>query len=112
VSDSQPPSWKEMLSVARSVPEVLAIARDYQDRLEPWQLFELPSACKPRELRSAAELGAYAYDLKRNSCSLKETAAADAEQLAYFFAEAALRVTLLTGPHGSHPLPEEWKVSL
>ena len=99
-----PPGWREKLAQAHTPFEVVVIARDFVDRLEPYEIEELPDACKPRPFQEPSAISEYAYDLKRCSQNAAGESARTVTKLAEFFTEAAYRITFLTGPHrvGAH----------
>jgi len=99
-----PPGWREKLAQAHTPFEVVIIARDFVDRLEAYEIEELPEACKPRPFSEPGAISEYAYDLKRCSQTAAGDAAITVAKLGAFFTEAAYRITFLTGPHrmGAH----------
>ena len=88
--------WQQSLSRASSTAEVLEIVMTYLQRLEPWELAELPPSCGPRALDSVADLSGYAYDLKRNAGSVAGTAGETLDRISNLMSQAALRLTRLT----------------
>jgi hypothetical protein len=108
MSQEPSPAWPEMMAKAASVQEIVAIANDFLDRLEVWELRELPPACRPRRLQTAVDISSYAYDLKHYASTLSGAASHVVGVLANMMADAALRITHLTGPHSSAHLTLGW----
>src|SRR3954470_18724481 len=84
--------WQQALSKATSPGDVLEIVSTYLQRLEPWELGELPAACKPRAMDDIADLSGYAYDLKRNAGFAEGTARETLDRITNLMSEAALRL--------------------
>ena len=88
--------WQQSLSRATSTAEVLEIVTRHLQRLEPWELAELPAGCSPRALESVGDLSGYAYDLKKNAGCTGGTAGETLDRLSNLMSQAALRLTRLT----------------
>jgi hypothetical protein len=88
--------WQQALSRATSPGDVLEIVSTYLQRLEPWELGELPATCKPRAMENIGDLSGYAYDLKRNAGSSAGSAGETLDRITNLMSEAALRLTRLT----------------
>jgi hypothetical protein len=100
-----------MLANARTLHEIIAISQDFVERIEPHELELLPQSCKPRRFTSSAEISEYAYDLKRSACEARGRSDAVLARLALFFSDAAMRVTVLTGPHRAGFVPAiDWSL--
>jgi hypothetical protein len=111
MSDSISPGWHDMLANARTLHEIIAISRDYVERLESHELAMLPPSCMPRQFSTASEISEYAYDLKRCACESRGRGDALLARLALFFSDAAMRITALTGPHRVSYVPAiDWSV--
>src|SRR6478736_4765101 len=65
MNDSPSASWQQLLATARTVPHVVAVCNDFLDRIDARAAIELPAPCRPRPMRSGADISEYAYDLKR-----------------------------------------------
>ena len=94
-----------MVAKATTLGEILALAEDLVERVDAVELAMLPSSCKPRHMQTAADLSNYAYDLKRCACEYRGPAEETLARLARFFSDAAVRVTVLTGPHRAEFVP-------
>ena len=103
-------SWKQLLATARTVQQVVAVSNDFLDRIDARTALELPAPCRPRPMRSSADISEYAYDLKRWTHAATGAGQPTVERLAAFFTEAAHRLTFLTGPHRIDPSTIDWTV--
>lgn len=91
-------SWRELLAGCRATQQVVTLSNEYISKVPSEELLHLPEECKPRFFRNAADLSAYAVDLKMCRCrDLRETQVV--EKLAAFFQDASQRLSVLTGPH-------------
>jgi hypothetical protein len=94
---SQPPAWFPLLREASSPQAVLAIANEFLNRLDRFEVDALCKGCKPRPLLTGAELNGYAIDLMR--CEARDAQAAKAvRHVSAFFQEAAQRLSQLSSP--------------
>ena len=94
-ASSTKPQWRADLAKARTTAEILAFARDYMERLDPWQREELTDKCKPPVLITPLDLSDYAYELKRAVHGTSGPAMETLEELSLFFSEAASRASVL-----------------
>jgi len=88
--------WQQSITRATSPAEVLEIVMTYLQRLEPWELAELPVGCGPRALESVGDLSGYAYDPKKNAGSVAGTAGETLDRLSSLMSQAPLRLPRLT----------------
>jgi hypothetical protein len=95
-----PPTWRDLLAEATTVSEVVAVAQDFLDRLEPFELALLPARCKPRPLHSLRDLNEYAVDLKAHYGEGEEQQVVD--RIAEVIVEASQRLSIV---FGSGPRP-------
>src|SRR6478672_11832189 len=95
------PAWSEVLNTTESAEHVVTLANEYLARLAPSEVFILPARCKPRGLRSASDVNAYAIDLKMAATTDIREAQVVA-RIAAFFQEASQRLALLAGPSRAH----------
>jgi hypothetical protein len=106
------PSWNDMLASAKATHQVVALVNEFLARLEPSDVFLLPSTCKPRQLSTAIEVNGYAVDLKMCKCrDVRERQLV--EQLSTFVQEACQKLAVLTGPQRAMPesLWDHWDTS-
>ena len=95
--NGMPPSWQEMLQSATAPSQIVALANEFLGRVEPVTIVALPNTCKIRMMQSAADVNAYAVDLKTCRCAdLREAQAV--ERVMTFFQEACQRLAVVTGP--------------
>lgn len=101
------PSWYDMLASARAAHQVVALANEFLARLEPSDVILLPTHCKPRQLGSAADVNAYAMDLK--TCRYESPSQAHlVAELSRFIQEACQKLATLTGPQKAFPEIASW----
>ena len=111
MSDKISLDWHAMLANAHTLHEIVAISQDFVERISPDEFELLPANCKPRRFSTSADISEYAYDLKRCACEARGRSDAVLARLALFFSDAAMRVTVLTGPHRAGFVPAiDWSV--
>src|SRR4051812_8264379 len=91
MTDFASPTWHAMVARATTLGEILALAEDLVERVDPVELASLPASCRPRHMQTAADLSNYAYDLKRCACEYRGPAEETLGRLAMFFSDAAVR---------------------
>jgi hypothetical protein len=91
-------SWITRLSLAKTVEDILAAAREYLDRVPDEFLSGLTGPCQPPELRSAQDISSYAFVLM-NRCIAKECDTA-LRDMARFFAAASQCASVIVTPRG------------
>ena len=91
------PSWEDLLASSNATSQIVALANEYLGRLEPSDIVLLPDTCKIRFLHNAADVNAYAFDLKTTRCvDIREAELVN--QLSAFFQEVCQRLAVVTGP--------------
>ena len=84
-------TWLEFLGQTEDDAAIIALANEFLNRLGSRELALLPTACKPRELHTAAELNSYALDLVRRSSDDPDAVALVQRMMAFLF-ECAQRL--------------------
>jgi len=85
-------TWERRVDGARSVDEVIAIAREFLARLDPDEINALPRKCRPpAKIVDGDDIGMYAYDLVRYECEDGDSAEL-VHRLARFFSQASMQV--------------------
>jgi hypothetical protein len=85
--------WRERLRAAATEPEVVQVAAEYLERLDPIQAAMLPMRCRPRALRCGYDISSYAFDLVGHYCDKSDAAAHLVQALATFFTDASIRLS-------------------
>jgi hypothetical protein len=102
-------NWFRQLDDARSEPELLAVVREYFASLGPPELALLPPACRPRSIKSLADLDElHAQVVEEYRGSQSEGEALNAlQRLTSFVVRAAVRSAQLRGEQDPSPEPPE-----
>jgi hypothetical protein len=89
-------TWQRRLDMARTVTDVVGVARDFLASFDPPELHALPTPCAPpAKLIDGDDIASYAFDLLRYECEAPGTADL-VHRLARFFSHASIRLAQLT----------------
>ena len=86
--------WQDRLSQAERTEDVLGIVIEFLATWSPEEMAKLPDACRPGEVRTAADVSECAYALAQ--CRLSgEERSDEFQRMASFFTSAAQRLAQL-----------------
>jgi hypothetical protein len=88
-----PLDWQDRLHCASSEAEVIEAARDFIVQFSPYEINQLPSACRPPRVKDGDDIAAYAFTLVRHHCDDGEGVGYVVHRLRAFFSEAAYRLS-------------------
>ena len=88
-------SWQESLDMARSEHDVVKVVREFVAALNPYELAQLPSSCRPGKFFSAEDITSFAFDVVRFHCEEQEATRELVHKIAAFFSYASTRLSQL-----------------
>lgn len=100
--------WLAELSVADTVPEVIAIARSFVDTWSAPEILRLPFYCRPGRINDAKQIQELAFLLERAQQNF-EGRLIDGlvlDRMLAFFSEAASALDRIAESHGEAPFLE------
>lgn len=93
------PLWQDRVRTAPTPRHVVVLANEFLQSLAAGDRLFLPEACKPRPLDTAADLAAYAYDVKATHDARTSDAQEAVKYVSTVMVEACQRIAEITGPH-------------
>ena len=86
-------SWHQSLDLARSEHEVLNVVREFVASLDPYQLAQLPAACRPGKFFDADDITSFAFDVIRHHCDEVDATRDLVQRIGAFFSYASTRLS-------------------
>ena|SRR5260221_2409215 len=88
-------AWHEQLEMAKSVPEVVILTRDYLATLAPYDLAPIPADCRPHHIRDASDIDFWNLRLAEQCRSVwgTEVDGRVLHEIANFFLRASVKVS-------------------
>ena len=100
-----PRSWQDSVRAAETEVDVLDIAKDFVAQFSPYEIAQLPFACRPGKFLDAADVTEYAFDLARHRCEEGGAGAETIHRLSAFFTDANQRLAEILPRPSGYPGP-------
>jgi len=86
-------TWQERLAGCHTEREVMECARDFLAQFSPYEIAQLPEACRPPRLKDADDISEYAFGLVRHHCDHGAPHDYAVHRLVVFFSNATVRLS-------------------